>query len=88
MIPTRKVAEKLLKEVFNEKLKPIAIPSDSWEIIKKEFNDSLKQNKNLYNFIEELEEISDFNLEKTSKEIKNPENNEIEEIFEELVIYS
>ena len=77
-----------LSKIFNEELKPIAISNDSWEIIKVEFNNSLKENKKIYNFIEEtykLEEI--FNAEQ-SNENNLISNNEIEEIFDDIVVYN
>jgi len=79
--------EKTLRKVFNENLKPIAISNDSWEIIKNEFNTSLKQNKKIYNYIEET-----YNLEDIFKkaEIVNSatSNNEIEEIFKDIIVYN
>ena len=53
-----------------------------------EFNNSLKENKKIYNFIEEtykLEEI--FNAEQ-SNENNLISNNEIEEIFDDIVVYN
>jgi len=79
--------EKILKKVFDEELKPIAISNDSWEIIKTEFNNSLKQKKKIYNYIEEtynLEEI----FKKEEQKISATSNNEIEEIFEDIIVYN
>jgi len=79
--------EKLLKKVFNEELKPVAISNDSWKIIKTEFNNSLKQKKKIYNYIEEtynLEEI----FKKEENKISTTSNNEIEEIFEDIIVYN
>ena len=81
--------EKILTKVFNENLKPIAIENDSWEIIKTEFNNSLKQKKKIYNFIEEtynLEEI--FNKKKKDNKTIITSNNEIEEMFENIIVYN
>ena len=82
--------EKTLKRVFNEELKPIAIDNDSWEMIKTEFNNSLKQKKKIYNFIEET-----YNIEEIFKEEKNENTNDdkistndIEEIFEDILVYN
>ena len=82
--------EKTLRKVFNEELKPIAIDNDSWEMIKTEFNNSLKQKKKIYNFIEET-----YNIEGIFKEEKNETDNEdtnstndIEEIFEDILVYN
>ena len=75
--------EKTLKKV----LKPIAINSDYWEIIKKEFNNSLKQNKKIYNYMEETYILEDiFN---DSIEIKEGSSkNEIDEIFDDIIVYN
>ena len=52
--------EKVLKKVFNENLKPIAIFEEDWEPIKVEFNKHMKSKTNAYEYNEEtisLEEI-------------------------------
>ena len=80
--------EKILNKVFNENLKPIAIDNDSWEIIKTEFNNSLKQKKKIYNFIEEtynLEEI--FNQKEETIDALSS-SNELEEMFEDIIVYN
>ena len=81
--------EKALNKVFTENLKPIAIASDSWEIIKTEFNNSLKQKKKIYNFIEETYSLEKIFNKKENKE-KNiiTSNNEIEKIFEDIIVYN
>lgn len=78
--------EKALKRVFNEELKPIAVSEEEWEPIKIEFNKHMKSNTNAYEYKEEtisLKEIYD---------IKDKENisttNEIEDIFEDMIVYS
>ena len=79
--------EKILNKVFNCNLKPIAISNISWEIIKTEFNNSIKENKKIYNYIEEnynLEEI--FKIEEEQVNINS--NNELEEIFEDIIVYN
>lgn len=79
--------EKILNKVFNCNLKPIAINNNSWEIIKKEFNNSIKENKKIYNYIEDkynLEEI--FKIEEQTKDVNS--NNELEDIFEDIIVYS
>ena len=79
--------EKTLKKVFNENLKPIAISNDSWEIIKTEFNNSLKQNKKIYSYIEETYNLED--IFKKNEIVKSAtSNNEIEEIFEDIIVYN
>ena len=78
--------EKVFSKVFNEDLKPIAIFEEEWEPIKVEFNKHMKSKTNAYEYNEEtisLEEI----YEITKKEsISN--TNEIEEIFEDMIVYN
>lgn len=78
--------EKVLKSVFNEELKPIAVSEEEWEPIKVEFNKYMKSKTNAYEYKEEvmsLKEIYDI------KEKENTSNiNEIEEIFEDMIVYS
>ena len=79
--------EKILKKVFNYNLKPIAISNSSWEIIKTKFNNSLKEKKKIYNYIEEnynLEEI--FKIEEEQENVNS--NNELENIFEYIIVYN
>ena len=79
--------EKILKKVFNYNLKPIAISNSSWEIIKTKFNNSLKEKKKIYNYIEEnynLEEI--FKIEEEQENVNS--NNELENIFEDIIVYN
>ena len=82
--------EKTLRKVFNEELKPIAIDNDSWEIIKTEFNNSLKQKKKIYNFIEETYNIEEiFKEEKTETDNEDTNStNDIEEIFDDILVYN
>ena len=78
----------ILNKVFNEKLKPIAIDNDYWEIIKTEFNNSLKEKKKIYNYVEEtydLEEV--FNRNEKNTEITSS-SNELEEIFDDIIVYN
>ena len=80
--------EKVLNKVFSEQLKPIAISNDSWEIIKTEFNNGLKQNKKLYEYVEETYKIEDiFNKKEVASNINNL-SNEIEEIFDDIIVYN
>ena len=72
--------------MFNEELKPIAVSEEEWETIKAEFNKHMKSKTNAYEYKEEtisLKEIYD---------IKDKENisttNEIEDIFEDMIVYS
>ena len=80
--------EKVFLKIFKENFKPIAITEDDWEIIKVEFNKNIKLKNNPYEYEEEkisLEEI--YNVK---KETNNEFNkiNEIEEIFEDVVVYN
>lgn len=78
--------EKTLKKVFNEELKPIAVSEEEWEPIKVEFNKNMKSKTNTYEYKEEnisLEEIYGIKeKENTSK------TNEIEDIFEDMIVYN
>ena len=78
--------EKALKNVFNEELKPIAISEEEWEPIKLEFNKNMKSKTNAYQYKDEimsLKEIYDIK----DKEITS-NTNEIEEIFEDMIVYN
>ena len=77
--------EKIFKKVFKEDFKPIAVSSSDWEIIKKEFNDSLKNNIKKYEYIEEpkIEKTK-----KTTKVEKQDNTTEIDNMFDEIVEYN
>ena len=81
--------EKILLNVFNEKYNVIAVNLNDWEIIKKEFNNSLKNKLNNYIYQEE-----NFDLETllSKKNIEEPalENNtnELDDMFGDIVEYS
>ena len=78
--------EKVFRKVFNEDLKPIAIFEEEWEPIKVEFNKHMKSKTNAYEYNEEtisLEEIYEITKEES---ISN--TNEIEEIFEDMIVYN
>ena len=78
--------EKALKKVFNEELKPIAVSEEEWEPIKVEFNKNMKSKTNAYEYKNEtisLEEIYD----NKEKEVTS-NTNEIEDIFEDMIVYS
>ena len=78
--------QQLLEKVFNNNYKPIAISEDEWEPIKDKFNKSLKAKKIIFEYKEEninLEEI--LKLKDTKKEeVKN----QIEEMFENEIVYN
>lgn len=78
--------EKTFRKVFNEDLKPIAIFEEEWEPIKVEFNKHMKSKTNAYEYNEEnisLEEIYDIKKEKSISS-----TNEIEKMFEEMIVYN
>ena len=78
--------EKVFSKVFNEDLKPIAVFEEEWEPIKVEFNKHMKSKTNAYEYNEEtisLEEIYEITKEES---ILN--TNEIEEIFEDMIVYN
>ena len=81
--------EKVFLKVYNENIKPIALSEEEWEPIKLEFNKNMKSKNNIYKFVnenktlEEIYEISKKN-DKNSVEVKN----EIEEIFEDDIVYN
>lgn len=78
--------EKAMKKVFNIEYKPIAVSEDEWEIIKVKFNKNMKSNNNVYEYKEETTSLDEiYNI----KENENTSNtNEIEEIFEDMIVYS
>ena len=78
--------QKLMFKIFNKEYKPIAISTEYWEIIKKEFNDNKKQNKNVYSFMEEIYDLEKI-FNKSKKEQLEISDNEIDQIFDEIVIY-
>ena len=78
--------EKVLKKVFNEELKPIAISEEEWEPIKIEFNKHIKLKTNVYEYREEIMSLKEIYDIKDKENISNI--NEIEEIFEDMIVYS
>ncbi len=77
--------ERAFKKIFDIEYKPIAVSDEEWIPIKEEFNENMKSKKNIYEYKEEekkLEEIYD------KKEEKKDNINEIEDIFEDLVVYN
>ena len=71
-------------KVFNEEYNPIAVTKEEWEIIKSEFNKNMKSKNKTYEYIEEK------SLDEIYKKENNIETkkNEIEEIFEDLIVYN
>lgn len=77
--------EKLFKQVYNVNYKVISVNIREWEAIKKEFNNSIKNNINNYVFCEEDFNIEDLlNLSNESEEIVK---NDIDNLFAEIVEY-
>ena len=77
--------QKLLEKTFNVLYKPIAISEEEWEPIKDKFNKSLRAKNVIYEYKEE-----NIDLEKLLKqeEIKKEEKNQIEEMFDDEIIYN
>ena len=74
----------IFKKTFNEDYFPIAVSQSEWEIIKKEFNENLKNNTKTYVFIEEP-----IVKEKPVKKVKTEtEDTEIDNMFNEIVEYN
>ena len=78
--------EKVLKKVFNEELKPIAVSEEEWEPIKVEFNKHIKLKTNAYEYKEEVMSLKEIYDIKDKEYVSN--TNEIEEIFEDMIVYS
>ena len=81
--------EHVLSKTFNAEYKPIAVSSEEWEPIKLEFNRNIKNKTNNYEYIEEaktLEEIK--KIENKNEEKDSTNSNEIEEIFEDMIVYN
>ena len=77
--------EKIFEKSFNEKFKPIAVSLSDWEIIKKEFNDSLKNNIKKYEYIEEPKLTKQ---KKTTNVEKQDNTTEIDNMFDEIIEYN
>lgn len=77
--------EKILNEVFNVKYKVIGVNDREWDIIKKEFNDCMKNGQNKYVYQNE-----DFNVEELLNISNNSEQfvkNDIDNMFADIVEY-
>ena len=72
--------EKMFEKIFNTKYNLIALDIQSWEIIKKDFNNSLKLGNNKYKLKNEIE------LKYQKKEEKT-KLNDIDNMFSEIVKY-
>ena len=78
--------ENVFKKVFDKEYRPIAVSIEEWEPIKLEFNKSIKSNTNNYKYTEEKKSLED--IYELNKKEKKESKNEIEEIFEEMIVYS
>ena len=78
--------EKIFEKTFNELLKPIAISEEEWEPIKEQFNKSLKDKKKLYEYKEENINLED--IFKKEEKIIEESKNQIEEMFDEEIVYN
>ena len=78
--------EKAFSKIFNENYKPIAVSEEDWEPIKIEFNKNMKSKNNVYQYQEETKSLEEIYEIKNKEEIAK--SNEIEEIFEDMIVYS
>ena len=78
--------EKIFKKAFNDKFYPIAVSQSEWEVIKKEFNDALKNGTKKYEYIEEPQTVKPKKTAKVDK--KEEEKTEIDNMFDEIIEYS
>ena len=78
--------EKVFEMVFKEKIKPIAVSEEEWEPIKIEFNKSMKSKTNNYEYIEEVMTLKEIYDIKDNDNISK--KNEIEDIFEDMIVYN
>lgn len=78
--------EKVFEMVFKEKIKPIAVSEEEWEPIKIEFNKNMKSKTNNYEYIEEFMTLKEIYDIKDNKDISK--KNEIEDIFENMIVYN
>lgn len=73
--------EECLYQVFKQKYKVISVDNSEWEIIKQQFNNSIKNGEKKYTLMEELP----LEIEQDEKLII--ENNDIDNMFNEIVKY-
>ena len=73
--------EKFMLSIFKENLKMISVVLNDWEIIKKDFNNSLRTKKNKYVVKPDIE------LELIEPEKENIDPNDIDNMFGEIVKY-
>ena len=78
--------QQLLEKVFSIKYKPIAISESDWELIKEKFNKSIKEKKKIFEYKEENINLEEILKEEDQKQEEN--KNQIEEMFDEEIVYS
>ncbi len=79
--------EKVLNKAFNIEYKPIAVNIEEWDPIKLEFNKNIKSKNNVYEYKEETKTLKEIYDIKKDNEIKE-DKNEIEDIFEDMIVYN
>ncbi len=79
--------EDSLKKVFGVEYKPIAVSMEEWDPIKIEFNKNMKSKNNIYEYKEEEKKLEEIYEMKDEQEIKQ-DKNEIENIFEDVIVYN
>ena len=78
--------QQLLEKIFSIKYKPIAISESDWEPIKEKFNKSIKEKKKIFEYKEENINLEEILKEEEQKQEEN--KNQIEEMFDEEIVYS
>ena len=76
------------KKVFDDDYKPIAVSFEEWEPIKVEFNKNIKSKNNVYEYKEESNSLDEIYEIKKEKKEKNKTTNEIEDIFDDVIVYN
>ncbi len=74
--------EKIFKKIYNIEYKPIATTMNEWNILKQDFNNSIKTNTKKYKYIEE-----NVNYKNRKNNIIEEKNNEIDNLFSNSIIY-
>ncbi len=80
--------ENILKKVYNVDYKPIAVSEEEWEPIKVEFNKNMKSKNKIYEYKDENISLDDIFKNNENVEKSNVNTNEIEEMFEDLIVYN
>ncbi len=81
--------ENLFNKVFSINYKPISVSEEEWNPIKTDFNKNMKSKINKYKYKEEIETLNEiYDIDNKNKEVKNTNKNEIEDIFEDMIVYN